>query len=84
MWSFKPRPDDVWIVTYPKCGTTMTQELVWQMFNLAQGGRLDGERSKEFIFCRVPFIEMAALARKGGVPPPPQDAPETDHRYGTF
>merc|ERR1719167_416229 len=58
----------------------MTQELVWQMFNLAGGGRLDGERSKEFIFCRVPFIEMAALARKGGVPPPPQDAPESDHR----
>ena len=31
IWEMKPRPDDIWIVTYPKCGTTMTQELVWQV-----------------------------------------------------
>ena len=31
IWEIEPRPDDVWIVTYPKCGTTMTQELVWQV-----------------------------------------------------
>jgi estrone sulfotransferase len=58
IWHFKPRPDDVWIITYPKCGTTLTQELMWQV---AHGVNLDSEESQKNIFLRVPFLEFTAL-----------------------
>lgn len=36
----KMRPDDVWIVTYPKSGSTWTQQIVRLIIN---GGKEDGK-----------------------------------------
>lgn len=33
LWNFKVRPDDIWITTFPRSGTTMTQELIWLITN---------------------------------------------------
>ena len=61
IWNMKPRPDDIWLVTYPKCGTTMSQELLWQM---SRGCDVNSEESKTQLFSRSPFLEARGL---GGV-----------------
>lgn len=50
------RPDDVWVVTFPKCGTTWTQEMVWQVAN-----NCDFERGKVNLTSRFPFLEFETL-----------------------
>lgn len=53
IWQLKVYPDDIWVITYPKCGTTWTQEAVWQICNdvdVDVGG-------KEPIRQRFPFLE---------------------------
>jgi hypothetical protein len=45
--------DDVWIVTFPKCGTTWAQEMIWMI-----GNDLDYETSaKTSLDERFPFLE---------------------------
>jgi len=45
--------DDIWIVTFPKCGTTWTQEMIWMINN-----NLDYEMSsKVSLDERFPFLE---------------------------
>ncbi|XP_059622330.1 luciferin sulfotransferase-like [Phlebotomus argentipes] len=52
--NFQVYPDDTWLVSFPKCGTTWTQELVWQLcnFDLATESPL---RS------RFPFLELGCI-----------------------
>lgn len=50
---FRVRDDDVWIISYPKCGTTWTQEMVWLLGNeldYATGAKVD-------LSDRSPFLE---------------------------
>jgi len=61
IWDMKPRPDDIWLVTYPKSGTTMAQELLWQM---STGCNVNSEESKKQIYERSPYIEGVGFSRK--------------------
>ncbi|XP_044584136.1 sulfotransferase 1E1-like [Cotesia glomerata] len=52
---FKARVDDTWVITYPRSGTTWTQELVWLLSN-----NLDFDRAKkEYLADRFPFLEFS-------------------------
>jgi len=51
--AFRPRPSDVFVSTYPKCGTTLLQQIV---HGLRTGGDMDFEEITEVI----PWIELAA------------------------
>ena len=50
--AFEPRPTDVFVATYPKCGTTLMQQIV---HGLRTGGDLDFED----ISAVVPWLELA-------------------------
>ncbi|KAL9693715.1 hypothetical protein quinque_013000 [Culex quinquefasciatus] len=53
-YNFQARPDDVWICTYPRSGTTWTQEMLWLICN-----DLDFETAgKEKLTKRFPFFEF--------------------------
>jgi len=52
----KVRPDDVWVVTHPKCGTTWTQEITW---NIMTG--VDLESGKKPLRERSPFIDVPMI-----------------------
>lgn len=77
IWNMRPRPDDVWIITYPKCGTTLGQETLWQM---STGCNVDSEESKKNVFMRVPFLEMTSLAGKGAMPVPAVEVSEEEKK----
>ncbi|XP_028406617.1 amine sulfotransferase-like isoform X2 [Dendronephthya gigantea] len=50
--NFKPRSDDVFVVTSPKCGTTWMQQILHQL-------RSGGDMSFEEIYDVVPYLEAA-------------------------
>ena len=48
---FECKDDDLWIASFPKCGTTWTQEMVWNIIN-----HLDFKTAQEIpLNSRVPF-----------------------------
>ncbi|XP_042886419.1 sulfotransferase 1C4-like [Penaeus japonicus] len=53
-YNFEFRKDDVLVMTWPKCGTTWTQEIVWTMRNNPD---LDHPDADVAIMDRVPFME---------------------------
>jgi len=59
--NFEVKEDDIWIVTYPKSGTTWTQEMVWQIVN-----NVDKEKGQLPILTRTPFLEMGCITK--GIP----------------
>ncbi|MCP5155245.1 MAG: sulfotransferase domain-containing protein [Ectothiorhodospiraceae bacterium] len=50
--AFRPRPSDVFVATYPKCGTTWVQQIV---HGLRTGGAMDFAE----ITAAVPWLELA-------------------------
>lgn len=57
--NFEVYDDDVWIITFPKCGTTWTQEMVWLIDH-----NLDYETAKrDSINSRSVYLEIAGIAK---------------------
>jgi hypothetical protein len=53
IYNFEARSDDVWICTYPRSGTTWTQEMIWLICN-----DLDYETARKItLHERFPFFE---------------------------
>ncbi|CAL1276719.1 unnamed protein product [Larinioides sclopetarius] len=62
---YKPRDDDVFIVTYPKCGTTWTQHIVLLIFRQGK----PAESQMEF-FSAAPFLEITGAKGAENMPRP--------------
>lgn len=64
IYQMEIKSDDLILVTYPKCGSTWLQEMLWQ---LQKGVDLEGGKSP--LFFRVPLLELESLVPKApGLP----------------
>ncbi|XP_050036934.1 sulfotransferase ssu-1-like isoform X2 [Dermacentor andersoni] len=63
--AYKPREGDLFVVSYPKCGTTWTQHIVYAIFN-------DGMSPKDMeeFMRRSPFMEMIGAGAAESMPRP--------------
>lgn len=63
--SYEPQPDDVFIVSYPKCGTTWMQYIAYSIFN-------DGVCPQDMInfFKSAPFLEFLGAEGAKNMPRP--------------
>ena len=71
---FQLYPDDLWIVTPPKCGTTWMQEIVWLLHTNA-----DVSKAQYNQFYRIPFLELGPLVGKNF----PGEKPDFDNTEKT-
>ncbi|XP_071506514.1 sulfotransferase 1A1-like [Diadema antillarum] len=55
--NFKVRPDDIFVVTFPKSGTTWMQQIVLLTLHEGDVSKLDGGH----IITKVPFLEMVDI-----------------------
>ncbi|KAL3272506.1 hypothetical protein HHI36_013982 [Cryptolaemus montrouzieri] len=57
LYNFKPRPDDIWLIGYPRSGTTMTQEILYIL-----GTDFDYEKARTTVMdIRFPYLEHSLL-----------------------
>lgn len=57
LYNFEARPNDVWVATCPRSGTTMTQELIWLIVN-----DFDYDRAhREPLTKRFPLLEYVSM-----------------------
>jgi len=57
VYNLEVHPSDIFIVTYPKVGTTWTQEMVWMLVN-----NVDKEAGARPLFTRTPFLEFGCIS----------------------
>ncbi|XP_064099508.1 sulfotransferase 1C4-like [Macrobrachium nipponense] len=58
IYNFKFRTDDVLVMTWPKCGTSWVQEIIWTMKN---NPNLDNPEQSTAISMRVPFLDKFSI-----------------------
>uniref|UniRef100_A0A8D8X4L2 Estrogen sulfotransferase n=1 Tax=Cacopsylla melanoneura TaxID=428564 RepID=A0A8D8X4L2_9HEMI len=56
IYNMDVHPDDVWVVSYPRTGSTWAQEMVWLL-----GNDLDFEQAQILAQLRNPLLELTAL-----------------------
>merc|ERR1712115_43858 len=61
LYNFPLKEDDIWVVTFPKSGTTWTQEMVWMIVN-----DVNKEKGAAPLVVRSPMLEYGGM--RGSTP----------------